>query len=93
MANRAAPIAGRSPIGARRLGRSGLATRPPLVTAQPQTDNVWDVDCAGFFPSNVGGMDIHGPYFATDATIELMRQVLRGIHRGVLTSALKLNNT
>jgi esterase/lipase superfamily enzyme len=76
--------AGLKHFGARRLGRSGLATRPPFVTAQPQTDNVWDVDCSSFFASNVGGMDIHGAYFVTDRTIQLMRQVLRGIDRGVL---------
>lgn len=29
-------------------------------------------------------MDIHGAYFVTDATIALMRQILRGLDRGVL---------
>jgi len=29
-------------------------------------------------------MGIHGAYFETDATIELMRQVLKGIDRNVL---------
>jgi len=62
----------------------GLATRPPLVTAQPQTDNVWDIDCSDFFPGNISGEAVHGVYFDTDATIELMRQILRGIDRGVL---------
>ena len=76
--------AGLKHFGARRLGRSGLATRPPLITALPQTDNVWDVDCSSFFGSNVGSTAIHGAYFVTDGTIELMRQVLRGIDRGVL---------
>jgi esterase/lipase superfamily enzyme len=76
--------AGLKHFGARRLGRSGLAHRPPLVSAPPETDNVWDVDCSSFFPANVGGGAIHGAYFVTDATIELMRQILRGIDRGVL---------
>ena len=76
--------AGLKHFGSRRLGRSGLATRPPLVTAQPQTDNVWDIDCSNFFPGNTSGEAVHGAYFDTDATIELMRQILRGIDRGVL---------
>ncbi|SRR6266404_8514756 len=76
--------AGLKHFGARRLGRSGLATRPPLITALPQTDNAWDVDCSSFFASNVGNTAIHGAYFVTDGTIELMRQVLKGIDRSVL---------
>ena len=76
--------AGLKHFGSRRLGRSGLATRPPLVTAQPQTDNVWDIDCSDFFPGNISGESVHGAYFDTEATIELMRQILRGIDRGVL---------
>lgn len=79
--------AGLKHFGARRLGRSGLAHRPPLVSAPPETDNVWDIDCSSFFPSNVGGGAVHGAYFVTDATIELMRQILRGIDRGVLQDA------
>jgi esterase/lipase superfamily enzyme len=76
--------AGLKHFGSRRLGRSGLATRPPLVTTQPQTDNVWDIDCSDFFPGNISGESVHGAYFDTEATIELMRQILRGIDRGVL---------
>jgi esterase/lipase superfamily enzyme len=76
--------AGAKHFGTRRLGRSGLAHRPPLVDSLPATDNVWDVDCSSFFPPNVNGMDIHGAYFVTDGTIELMRQVLKGLDRGVL---------
>ena len=76
--------AGAKHFGTRRLGRSGLANRPPLVTAPPATDNVWDVDCSSFFPPAVNGLDIHGAYFVTDGTIALMRQILRGIDRGVL---------
>jgi hypothetical protein len=40
------------------------------------------VDCSSFFKSDVG--DIHGAYFLTDGTIDLMRHVLRGLDRGVL---------
>jgi esterase/lipase superfamily enzyme len=77
--------AGLKHFGARRLGRSGLATRPPLVTVLPQTDNVWDVDCTSFFPSEkVNVVAVHGAYFNTPETIELIRQILRGIDRGVL---------
>jgi esterase/lipase superfamily enzyme len=76
--------AGLKHFGTRRLGRAGLAHYPPLVTQPPATDNVWDIDCSSLFPSTVNGMDIHGAYFLTDATIELMRQVLKGIDRDVL---------
>jgi esterase/lipase superfamily enzyme len=76
--------AGLKHFGIRRLGRSGLANRPPLSTPSSPTDNVWDIDCSGFFPATVNGMDIHGAYFVTDATIDLMRQVLKGLDREVL---------
>lgn len=85
--------AGLKHFGTRRLGRTGLAHRPPLVNAPPATDNVWDIDCSTFFPANVGSTAIHGAYFGTDGTIELMRQILRGIDRSVLeqTGATKGN--
>jgi esterase/lipase superfamily enzyme len=76
--------AGLKHFGTRRLGRSGLAHDPPVSNSYPATDNVWDVDCSSFFPNTVNGEDIHGAYFVTDGTIELMRQILRGIDRGVL---------
>ena len=82
--------AGLKHFGTRRLGRAGLAHRPPLVSNPPATDNVWDVDCSSFFPATgfslpvIGSVDIHGAYFVADGTIELMRQVLKGIDRGVL---------
>jgi esterase/lipase superfamily enzyme len=78
--------AGLKHFGTRRLGRAGLAHDPPLVTQPPETDNVWDVDCSSFFAPSVSGQDIHGAYFVTDATIELMRQILRGIDRSVLVT-------
>jgi len=76
--------AGLKHFGTRRLGRSGLAHRPPLVSGPPATDNVWDVECSSFFAPDVNGMNIHGAYFVTDGTIELMRQILRGIDRSIL---------
>ena len=76
--------AGLKHFGTRRLGRSGLAHRPPLAYELPATDNVWDVDCSSFFSPKMSGESIHGAYFETPGTIELMRQILRGIDRGVL---------
>jgi esterase/lipase superfamily enzyme len=66
--------AGLKHFGTRRLGRSGLAHDPPLVTQPPATDNVWDVDCSTFFPNEIGGEAIHGEYFNNDGTIGLMRK-------------------
>src|SRR5207247_11072684 len=68
--------AGLKHFGIRRLGRSGLANRPPLAEPASPTDNVWDIDCSTFFPSTVNGMGIHGAYFETDASIDLMLHVL-----------------
>jgi esterase/lipase superfamily enzyme len=76
--------AGLKHFGTRRLGRSGLANRPPLSTQLPATDNVWDIDCSGFFPDTLDGKDIHGAYFTTPKVLELMREVLRGFDRGVI---------
>jgi esterase/lipase superfamily enzyme len=74
--------AGLKHFGMRRLGRSGLSTRPPAADAASPTDNVWDVDCSSFFKPDV--RDIHGAYFLSDGTLNLMRHVLRGLDRGVL---------
>ncbi len=79
--------AGLKHFGTRRLGRSGLPNRPPLVDTLPATDNVWDVDCSSFFKPEVNGQAIHGAYFETRETIDLMRKILRGIDRGVLQAA------
>jgi hypothetical protein len=73
--------AGLKHFGTRRLGRSGLAVRPPTGA-----DNIWDIDCSSFFPPDVTPLLIHGAYFYHDGTLALMRQVLRGIDRGVLES-------
>jgi esterase/lipase superfamily enzyme len=74
--------AGLKHFGMRRLGRSGLPHHPPMADPSSPTDNVWDVDCSSFFRSDV--QDIHGAYFLTGGTIELMRHILRGLDRGVL---------
>ena len=50
--------AGLKHFGNRRLGRSGLAVRPPTAF-----DNVWDIDCFSFFPPAVEGVQIHSAYF------------------------------
>jgi hypothetical protein len=68
-------------FGTRRLGRSGLAVRPPTGM-----DNIWDIDCSSFFPEAVGGMDIHSAYFDNAGVIKLMGDILRGIDHSVLES-------
>jgi esterase/lipase superfamily enzyme len=73
--------AGLKHFGTRRLGRSGLALRPPSGK-----DNIWDVDCSGFFPGTLKGLDIHGAYFGPYGTIPLMRDILRGLDRSVLVT-------
>jgi esterase/lipase superfamily enzyme len=71
--------AGVKHFGTRRLGRSGLAVRPPT-----DKDNIWDIDSSGFFPVAVGGMDIHSAYFGPYGTLPLMRNILKGLDRSVL---------
>jgi esterase/lipase superfamily enzyme len=78
--------AGLKHFGMRRLGRSGLATRPPSADPASPTDNVWDVDCSSFFPREVDGAAIHGAYFLNPGTLSLMRHILRGLDRGVLNT-------
>jgi esterase/lipase superfamily enzyme len=78
--------AGLKHFGMRRLGRTGLSTRPPLADPSSPTDNVWDVDCSSFFPREVDGAAIHGAYFVNDGTLNLIRNVLRGLDRGVLNT-------
>ena len=75
-------------FGTRRLGRSGLAVRPP-----PGRDNVWDVDCSSLIPRSVGGMDIHSAYFDTPATQALIRELLNGTDRTVLAARGLLTGT
>jgi len=73
--------AGLKHFGTRRLGRSGLAVRPPAMF-----DNVWDVDCSSFFPKTVDGFQIHSAYFSNRQTLRLMREILRGVDRTVLAT-------
>ncbi|MBI5364196.1 MAG: alpha/beta hydrolase [Planctomycetes bacterium] len=68
--------AGLKHFGKRRLGRSGLDRTQPLP------DNVWDADCSKFFTANK--RDIHSAYFETKKTLELVRDVLTGVDRGIL---------
>lgn len=71
--------AGVKHFGKRRLGRSGLDRHYLLP------DNVWDIDCSTLFKPDEA--DIHSGYFKEQRTIDLMRQVLRGIDRTVLMAA------
>ena len=70
--------AGLKHFGTRRLGRSGLDRTKPLP------DNVWDVDCSSLIPADA--TNIHSSYFEPNSrkTLELMREVLRGVDRAVL---------
>ena len=73
--------AGLKHFGTRRLGRSGLALRPPTGK-----DNVWDNDCSSFFPDSVDGLHIHGEYSNNAGVMKLVGDILRGIDRAVLVS-------
>jgi len=73
--------AGLKHFGTRRLGRSGLAVRPPKGK-----DNVWDNDCSSFFPDSVTGLQIHGAYFDNANVMKLVGDILRGIDRAVLVA-------
>ena len=68
--------AGLKHFGKRRLGRAGL---DPDV---PTPDNVWDRDCSRLIPA--GSKNVHSAYFEAPRTIELMRQILRGVDRNVI---------
>ena len=76
--------AGLKHFGKRRLGRSGIDRTCPIP------DNVWDIDCSALIPANA--TDIHSEYFNSTSpeTIELMRQVLKGVDRTVMTRAAPL---
>ena len=71
--------AGLKHFGKRRLGRSGLDRTLPLP------DNVWDVDCSSLFAANQS--EIHSAYFGAKKTINLMREILKGVDRNVLTES------
>ncbi len=65
--------AGMKHFGKRRLGRSGLDAHCDVP------DNICEVDCTPFFEDLRSG--IHSAYFEVPATIELMRDILRGLDR------------
>ncbi len=70
----------------RRLGRSGL-NRVSASDSSATADNVWDTDYSDFFAEDEA--DVHGAYFKLDqypALRRLMREVLRGVDRGVLVN-------
>lgn len=75
--------AGLKHFGKRRLGRSGIDHDYPVP------DNVWDVDCSRFFTSDTVTnlpQGVHSAYFEVPNTIELIRQLLRGVDRNVLVN-------
>jgi esterase/lipase superfamily enzyme len=80
--------AGLKHFGKRRLGRSGLDR-----TVQ-EPDNVWDIDCSSTFQADhVPATAIHGAYFDQLQTLDLMRKLLRGVDRSVLTQQLGLDSS
>lgn len=70
--------AGLKHFGKRRLGRSGLDRK------YDTPDNVWDIDCGALFPGHVSGIQVHSIYFEERRILELLRELLRGVDRGVL---------
>jgi esterase/lipase superfamily enzyme len=75
-----AASAGLKHFGKRRLGRNGLDPTTPLP------DNVWEVDCSDMFPADV--LVVHGAYFDEQPIIDLIRQILRGVDRGIILQGL-----
>ena len=73
--------AGLKHFGKRRLGRSGLDDRSDVA------DNVWDVDCSRLL---TGADDIHSAYFEVQQTQRLIKQILMGVDRRVLTGRFRL---
>lgn len=71
--------AGLKHFGKRRLGRSGLDRSYPIP------DNVWDIDCTSFLKDE---SNVHSAYFENPDTLNLMRKILRGIDRKVITQDL-----
>jgi len=71
--------AGFKHFGKRRLGRSGLDDSYPIP------DNVWDIDCTSFLKK---ASNVHSAYFENTDTLNLMRNILRGVDRKVITHDL-----
>jgi hypothetical protein len=60
-----------------------------LDTTCPEPDNVWDTDCTPLLPGGAQFPDtgkVHGIYFENPKILDLMRQVLRGLDRGILVA-------
>jgi esterase/lipase superfamily enzyme len=73
--------AGVKHFGKRRLGRSGLAKDDQTgVIVVP--DNVWQIDCTPAWRKNES--NIHSAYFENPRTLDVMRQVLKGVDRGLI---------
>jgi esterase/lipase superfamily enzyme len=75
--------AGLKHFGKRRLGRSGLDPNVPVP------DNVCEFDCTSFLPEAV--TEVHSAYFDEPRTIELMRGILRGVDRKLLSAQIHLS--
>ncbi len=78
--------AGLKHFGKRRLGRSGLDHDFPVP------DNVWDVDCSGFFQKNKTLIPsyprgVHSAYFNDPDCRELIRDLLIGVDRTVIVTS------
>ena len=71
--------AGLKHFGKRRLGRSGLDRSYPIP------DNVCDIDCTSFLKDE---SNVHSAYFENPDTLNLMRKILRGVDRKVITQDL-----
>lgn len=72
--------AGLKHFGKRRLGRSGLDRSKPLP------DNVWDVDVTTLYDPKLDHGSYHSAAFDDPRTVDLMRQLLRGIDRRILVA-------
>ena len=73
--------AGLKHFGKRRLGRSGLADALTVF------DNIFDFDVSGLIPKNAG--NLHSAIFEHAATLRLLRLILMGRDRHMLTSDLR----
>lgn len=77
--------AGIKHFGKRRLGRSGLDATVPCP------DNVWDIDCSSLFTE--AQSNIHSAYFEETQTLDVMRALLKGIDRQVISRQWQQHDT
>jgi esterase/lipase superfamily enzyme len=75
--------AGLKHFGKRRLGRSGLDPDVPVP------DNVCEFDCTTLLPEAV--TEVHSAYFDEPKTIDLMRGILRGVDRELISAQFHLS--